>query len=410
MFSEYTYNTETLREAARRRAERILKDKTVLALKHVDRFRAVRAPASVASALLISAGFLCAGLLSACSKPSEKTEDIRPVRTMVLSASNVDISAEYPGEVRPRIESRLGFQVGGKITARKVDVGAIVKRGQVLMQLDPQDLRLGQEQASASLRAAETSRDLAKADVKRYQELRVKNFVSPAVIDAKLAAFRAAQATVDAAQAGYRGQSNQTAYATLVADADGVVTAVDAEVGQVVAPATPVVRVARTGDKEIVIAVPEDKVEHLRKVEDVTVRLWAAPGVVFPGKVREVAPVADPSTRTYQFKVAMPGAGPEVKLGQTAQVLFSANTATPRITVPLSALSQERNITAVWVVENGMVKFTPVTIGGVAGNDVQLISGVQPGQTVVTAGANLLKNGQKVRTLAEAAMTPAAPK
>ncbi len=369
-------------------AERILKENIVPALK------AFRLPT-------LALGLSMAALLAACSKPADKTEDIRPVRTMVLAANSVGISAEYSGDVRPRIESRLGFQVAGKITARRVDVGAVVKRGQVLMQLDPQDLRLGQEQASANLRAAETNRNLAKAELKRYQELRVKNFVSQAVIDAKLSAFMAAQATVDAAQAGYRGQSNQTGYATLVADGDGVVTAVDAEVGQVVAPGVPVVRVARAGDKEIVIGVPEDKVEELRKVEDVSVRLWAAPGVVIPGKVREVSPVADPSTRTYQFKVAIPSAQPDVKLGQTAQVLFSSTSATPRIAVPLSALNQERNITSVWVVESGVVKLVPVTIGGVAGNDILLTSGVKPGQTVVTAGANLLKNGQKVRLLAE---------
>ena len=373
-------------------AERILKENIVPALK------AFRLPApSLATALTIG----LAALLGACSKPADKTEDIRPVRTMVLSANSVDVSAEYSGDVRPRIESKLGFQVGGKITARKVDVGATVRRGQVLMQLDPQDLRLGQEQASASLRAAETARDFAKSEVKRYQELRVKNFVSQAVIDAKMSAFMGAQASVDAAQAGYRGQSNQTAYATLVADGDGVVTAVDAEVGQVVAPGVPVVKVARAGEKEIVIGVPEDKVEELRKVQDVSVRLWATPGVVIPGKVREVSPVADPGTRTYQFKVAIPTAQPDVKLGQTAQVLFSSTTATPRIAVPLSALNQERNITSVWVVENNIVKLVPVTIGGVAGNDVLLTAGVKPGQTVVTAGANLLKNGQKVRLLAE---------
>lgn len=366
-------------------AERILKENIVPALK------AFRLPLAIT----------VLALLGACSKPADKTEDIRPVRTMVLSANSVDVSAEYSGDVRPRIESKLGFQVGGKITARKVDVGATVKRGQVLMQLDPQDLRLGQEQASANLRAAETSRNLAKAELKRYQELRVKNFVSQAVIDAKMSAFMGAQASVDAAQAGYRGQSNQAAYATLVADGDGVVTAVDAEVGQVVAPGVPVVKVARAGEKEIVIGVPEDKVEELRKVQDVSVRLWATPGVVIPGKVREVSPVADPATRTYQFKVAIPTAQPDVKLGQTAQVLFSSTTATPRIAVPLSALNQERNITSVWVVENNIVKLVPVTIGGVAGNDVLLTAGVKPGQTVVTAGANLLKNGQKVRLLAE---------
>jgi RND family efflux transporter MFP subunit len=308
------------------------------------------------------------------------------------------------------VESKLGFQVGGKITARKVDAGAMVKKGQVLLQLDPQDLRLGQQQAQANMRAAETNRDLAKAEAKRYQELRVKNFVSQAVIDAKMATFMAAQATVDAAQAAYRGQSNQAGYATLVADGDGVVTMVDAEVGQVVAPGVPLVKVARSGEKEIVIGVPEDKVEQLRKVEDVSVRLWAAPGVVIPGKVREVSPMADAATRTYQFKVAMPTAQADVKLGQTATVLFSANSATPRITVPLSALNQERGVTSVWVVQQGAVKLVPVTVGGVAGNDVQLVAGVQPGQTVVTAGANLLKNGQKVRLLAQEASVAGAPK
>ena len=181
----------------------------------------------------------------------------------MLSASNVDVNAEFSGEVRPRFESRLGFRVGGKITARKVDVGSTVKRGQVLMQLDPQDLQLSQAQALANLRAAETNRDLASAEMKRYQELRVKNFVSQAVIDAKVSAYKAAQASVDAAQAGYRGQSNQAGYATLVSDVDGVVTAVDAEVGQVVAAGTPVVRVARLDEKEIVIGMPEDKVDDL---------------------------------------------------------------------------------------------------------------------------------------------------
>ncbi|WP_426112619.1 efflux RND transporter periplasmic adaptor subunit [Massilia sp. PWRC2] len=371
--------------------------------------KAIRSTPPTLTALLAA---VCSGsiaaLLCACSKPAEQAEEIRPVRTMVLSASNVDISAEYAGEVRPRIESKLGFQVGGKITSRKVDVGAVVQRGQVLMQLDPQDLRLGQAQAQASLRAAETNRDLAKAEAKRYQELRVQNFVSQAVIDAKMAAFMAAQANVDAAQAAYRGQANQAAYATLVADGDGVVTAVDAEVGQVVAAGSPVVRVARSGEKEVVIGVPEDKVEQLRQVEDVSVRLWATPGLVIPGKVREVAPMADPATRTYQFKVAIASAAADVKLGQTAQVLFAASTATPRITVPLTALNQERNVTSVWVVEQGAVRLVPVVIGGVAGNDVQLIAGVKPGQTVVTAGANLLKNGQKVRLLAET-VAPAAP-
>jgi multidrug efflux system membrane fusion protein len=367
---------------------RIVKENTLFALKKLHLSRPL---ASAVPVLL---------LLAACSKPAEKVEDVRPVRVLVLNPSNVDVDAEFSGEVRARVESRLGFRVGGKITARSVDVGSLVRRGQVLMQLDPQDLRLNESSAKANLRAAETTRDLAKAELKRYQELRVKNFVSQAVLDAKFSGWTAAQANVDAAQAAFFGSANQAGYATLVADVDGVVTAVDAEVGQVVSPGSPVVRVAKNGDKEIVIGLPEDKVETMRKVEDVTVKLWANPNVTFAGKIREISPVADPATRTYAVKVAVPDTPPEVKLGMTAIVQFSSKTAVPLIHVPLTALFQDKGVSAVWVVENGAVRLAPVQLGGTAGNEILLTGGVKPGQSVVTAGANLLKPGQKVSILA----------
>ena len=344
----------------------------------------------------------CALLLAACSKEAPKTEDVRPVRAMVLQTSDIDVNAEFSGEVRARVESRLGFRVGGKIVSRKVDVGSEVKRGQVLMELDPQDLRLSQTQAMAALRAAETTRDLANAELKRYQELREKNFVSQAILDARLSAAKSAQAQVDSAQAAYRGMSNQAAYASLVSDIDGVVTAVDAEVGQVVAPGTPVVRVAKTDEKEIVFGVPEDKVDTLRAITDVHVRLWASPDKSVPGKIREISPVADPFTRTYAFRVSIPSSLQEAKLGMTALVAFASRTPEPQIKVPLTALFHEKSNTSVWVVENGAVRLVPVTVSGVSGNELVLGSGVKPGQTVVTAGVNLLKPGQKVTILGAA--------
>jgi RND family efflux transporter MFP subunit len=344
---------------------------------------------------------ILAATLAACSKPAEKVEDIRPVRAIKLASSDIDVNAEFSGEVRPRVESRLGFRVGGKIVSRKVDVGTLVKHGQVLMQLDPQDLQLSQAQALAGLRAAETNRDLAKAELQRYQELRSKSFVSQAVLDAKESTYKAAQANVDASRAAYRGQSNQAGYAQLVSDVDGVVTAVDAEVGQVVAAGTPVVRVAKSGEKEIVIGLPEDKVETLRRIQDVQVRLWADPKNVVAGKIREISPVADPSTRTYTVKVAIPDSLAEAKLGMTAVVQFASKSATPQIKVPLTALFYEKSATSVWVVEGGAVKLVPVTIAGAAGNDIVLSSGVKAGQTVVTAGVNLLKPGQKVKILGD---------
>jgi len=340
-------------------------------------------------------------LLGGCAKAPEKTEEVRPVRVMTLSASDVALDAEFPGEVRARVESHLGFRVGGKIVARKVDVGNLVKRGQVLMQLDPQDLQLAQAQAVAGLRASESNRDLAKSELKRYQDLRDKNFVSQAVLDGKETAFRAAQATYEQAAAQNKAQSNQTAYTTLVADADGVVTGVDAEVGQVVAAGNPVVRVAQLGEKEIVIGIPEDKVDTIRRVSDVKVRVWAQPNDLITGKIREISPIADPVTRTFTMKVSMPDAPADVRLGMTAYVRFAAKTAVPQIRVPMTALFQDKNGSAVWVVENNATRLVPVQIGGSTGNDITLIGGVASGQTIVTAGVNSLKPGQKVSILGE---------
>ncbi|MES2102921.1 MAG: efflux RND transporter periplasmic adaptor subunit [Pseudomonadota bacterium] len=345
-------------------------------------------------------------ILSACSKPAEKIEEVRPVRAIKLAAADVDVATEYSGEVRARVESRLGFRVGGKIVARKVDVGALVKRGQVLMQLDPQDLALAQAQAKAGLYAAESNRDLAKAELQRYQDLRAKNFVAATVLDSKQTAFKSAQASYEQAVAAYKNQSNQSGYATLTSDVDGVVTGIDAEAGQVVAAGTPVVRVAQSGDMDVVVGIPEDQVNTIRQIGDISVRLWANPKQTVPAKLRELSPIADSVTRTYTAKVAIPSATPDVKLGMTAYVTFGTKNPNPMIKLPLTALFQEKNTTSVWIVENGAVKLVPVQVAGSSGDDLLIARGVTPGQTVVTAGVNLLKPGQRVTILGETTAAP----
>jgi multidrug efflux system membrane fusion protein len=338
-------------------------------------------------------------LLVACSKKVEKTEDIRPVRTIKASLAGSEISTEFSGEVRARVESRLGFRVPGKIVARHVELGSLVKRGQVLMQLDPQDLLLGQAQAKAGLSAAESNRDLAKAELKRYQDLREKNFVAQAVLDAKETSYKAAQASYEQAKAGFSNQSNQAGYANLMADVDGVVTAIEAEVGQVVSAGTSVVRVAKVGDMDVIVGVPEDKINSIRQMTDVTVKLWANSGEIYPAKLRELSPIADPVTRTFVAKIALPDTAKEVRLGMTASVSFGMKSPVSMIPLPLTALLQEKNISSVWVVESGMVRLVPVQIASTSGEDILISGGIQPGQTIVTAGVNLLKAGQKVRML-----------
>ncbi len=361
-----------------------------------------QSPASRSANLAKTATFVAVGLmisLTACKKPPEKTDDVRPVRTVTAALESAEFQTEFPGEIRARIESRLGFRVPGKIIARKVDVGTVVKKGQILMQLDPQDLLLGQAQAKAALMAAESNRDLAKAEYKRYQELREKNFVAQAVLDAKETAYKAALASYEQAKAGLSNQSNQTSYSSLVSDVDGVVTGIDAEIGQVVAAGTPVVRVAKTGDMDMVVGIPEDRINSVRQMKDLTVRLWANKDEVIVAKLRELSPIADPVTRTFTAKLALPANLKDVKLGMTATASFGMKNTHAMIKLPLTALFQEKNNSSVWVVENDAVRLTPVTVASTVGEDVLIATGVTPGQKIVTAGVNLLKPGQKVSIL-----------
>ncbi|WP_199033223.1 efflux RND transporter periplasmic adaptor subunit [Ralstonia sp. ASV6] len=362
------------------------------------------------SSLAVSAALLTgAALLAGCGKEQPKTPEVRPVRTMTVTSEQGAGTAEFSGDVRPRIESRLGFRVPGKIVARLVDVGATVKKGQVLARLDPADLALAQQSAQAQLSAAKTDRDLAAADLKRFSELFAKGFISAAEQQRHQANFDGAQARYDQAAAGYRNQSNQAAYATLEADADGVVTGVDAEVGQVVSAGQPVVRVAQTAEKEVVVGIPEDQVDTLRKSPDVSVKLWADQSRSIPGKVREIAPAADPLTRTYTVKISIPNPPPDLKLGMTAVARFvrpsgGADSGGMGVRVPISALLQEQGKNVVWLYDaaSQTVKPVPVTVGEPRDNVLLVTSGLAPGQTIVTAGVHLLKAGQKVMPMAPA--------
>lgn len=340
-------------------------------------------------------------LLAACSEKPPVVEDIRPVRAIQIAAAGAETVLELAGEIQPRYESRLGFRVSGKVIARQVEIGSVVKRGQVLMQIDPRDLQLSQSQANASVNAAASNLSLAKAEYERYRELRQKNFVSQAVLDAKEASYKSALATHEQSNAALNIATNQNSYANLIADADGVVTALQAEAGQVVAAGTPVVQLARTGEKEARISIPEDQVELVRQVKEMKVRIWANQSLVLRGQLRELSPVADPATRTYTAKISIPNAPPEVRLGMTATVSFITKADKNLIRLPLTALFNDKNQTSIWVIENGVVRSVPVQVGGVMGNEVVIASGVNAGQMIVTAGVNTLRSGQKVKVLGQ---------
>jgi RND family efflux transporter MFP subunit len=352
---------------------------------------------------------VAATALAACGKQPEPQEEIRPVRTMVISTTATTLSNTYAGEVRARYESALGFRVAGKMVARKVDVGTAVKAGQVLAQLDPKDLQLSANSAAAQVAAAQAQANVAKLDFDRVQNLHTKGFASQAELDRNSTQYQASKAQLDAVIAQSRQVANQTGYATLVADSNGVVTAILAEAGQVVAAGQPVVRIARDGEVEILASVPEDRIATVKEGQAVTISLWTVAGKSFAGKVREVGSAADAYTRTYTVRVSIPTPPPEMKLGMTASITIPL-AAPSLVHVPSSAMVPREGKAGVWVLDEKamMVHFRPAKFVGVEANDVLIGEGLSAGDVIVTAGAALLQEGQKVRHMVQATPTASA--
>jgi RND family efflux transporter MFP subunit len=347
---------------------------------------------------LWSAALLPVALLIGCSRAEPPAEPVRAVKVITVGASGMQSGYEFAGEVRARVESRLGFRVAGKITHRQAEVGQHVRAGTLLAQLDPQDYRLATDAARAQVAAASTNRDLAAADYKRYVTLREQNFISGAELERRETALKAAQAQLEQAQAQLAAQGNQARYTDLVADVSGVVTAVEAEPGQVVTAGTPVVRIAADGPRDVVFAVPEDKVVALQPGTQIAVRQWAS-NVALGGRIREVAASADPVTRTYPVKVSLEGAT-QPPLGATVTVLpqVLSHVGAQVIKIPTSALRQEGQGSAVWVLDRSTmtVKLQPVQVATADGNDAVIAAGLQPGMQIVSAGVHVLSPGQKV--------------
>ncbi len=361
-----------------------------------------------------------AALVAACAEKPSAAPDVRPVRVTRAMAADAQGVTTYAGEIKARYETDMSFRVSGKILARLVDAGATVKKGQALARLDAQDANLNAAAARANLAAADSELEFAKAELARYDDLLAKKFVSQGVYDQKLNAHKAAVAKRDSAAAQSSVSGNQAGYSTLTADADGVVTAVTAEPGQVVAAGQAVVRIARLGDKDAVINVAENQLAAVKANPRAGIVLWSNPDKRYAGTVREIAAAADPVTRTYTVKVKIDDADEALRWGMSATVGFvqaaadagagsakapAASSSSRAIVLPMTALTQTDDKTgakpAVWVVgADGKVKLVPVTVGIYTEQGVVIQSGLAGGETVVIAGVHKLQAGQQVKPLA----------
>jgi hypothetical protein len=348
---------------------------------------------------MVSLAVICALLgLSACSPKQNTPEPIRAVKLMTVGASDLNVQGEYAAEVRARLETRLGFRVGGKILMRQVEVGQRVQAGQVLAQVDSQDFALAAQAAQAQVVGARSQRDLAAADFKRYEALLAQNFISAAELERRSAVLKAAQATLDQAMAQAQTQSNQATYTQLTAPTAGVITGVEAEPGQVVAAGQPVVRLAQEGPRDAVFAVPEHVVGRLKLGQKMSASVGNTNQVV-QGQVREIGASADPVTRTFTVKLGLVKAE-SLPLGITLNVHAPqlAGSQSDVIKVPTNAIRQEGAQTAVWVFDpqTSTVASQAVQVATADGNEVVIAAGLMPGLQIVSTGVHVLSPGQKV--------------
>jgi RND family efflux transporter MFP subunit len=338
---------------------------------------------------------------------------VRPALAYKIPATSGAESEVFAGDIRARIEADHAFRVGGKISQRLVDAGAVVKKGQVLARIDPQDVRYAADAGKAQVAAQKTEADFADAELKRFQDLFSKGFVSQSALDQKINVANAAKARLDAARAQSSMSLNQEGYATLHAETSGVVTQVMAEAGQVVAAGQSVMKIANPQEKELAISVPESKLGDFKGKDatprELRVALWSSPETYYKARVREIGGAADPITRTYAVRISLLELDDSIQLGMSAYAVFAGANAAGTLAVPLSALYVRDKTTGVWqIAADGKVALKAVTI--IQYRETSAIikannGSVKPGDTIVAAGVHKLREGEVVKPIIDAIVT-----
>src|SRR5260370_7497693 len=343
---------------------------------------------------------LMAIALTGCNElAAEKAAPSRPVLVSTVHYEAESPSRSFVGTIRPRIEADMGFRVPGKVAKRLVEVGQTVDLGQPLATLDEVDLKLQAEQADAELHAASGGLAQAAGAETRAKDLRVKGWTTDAQLDQAKAAGDEARARLNRAERSVDLTKNSLSYATLVADTRGVVTATLIDAGQVVASGQTAVRVARFAEKEAVVAIPETLVGRAKDGTS-SVTLWSEPNKKYAAKLREIAPAADPATRTYLAKFSLPDAGDTVSLGMTATLTLADPATTPAARLPLSALFNQGGDPSLYIVDDqGEVTLKPLNVKSYENNCVVISGGVDEGAKVVALGVQKLDPAQKVRVV-----------
>jgi RND family efflux transporter MFP subunit len=337
---------------------------------------------------------------AAVSDPRQEPPIVRLATPSPVTGSE----RSFTGIIGARVESNLGFRVPGKIVERLVDAGQEVKAGQPLMRIDDTDLRLALAAKRNAVAAARATVVQTEPDERRYASLLSGGWVPRQRYEQAKAALDTAEAQLAAAEADARVAENEAAYAVLVADADGTVVETLGEPGQVVPAGQPVVRIAKAGPREAVVALPETIRPAIGSAAEASV--YGGDGRRYTARLRQLANSADAQTRTYEARYVLDGEAAAAPLGATVTIRLASQASEPEVQVPLGAVLDDGEKTGVWVLDSATstVKFQPVRLVRVT-SETAVVSGLKSHDPIVSLGAHLLQEGARVRTASESGST-----
>lgn len=354
---------------------------------------------SVPLAIAVIAALALAG----CKKEEEAAAPPRPVLSLVVTPTALP-GTRFAGTVQAKVQAALGSRVAGRLVSRSVNVGDLVKKGDVLAVLDATAYELAVRSARAELSSAEATLASAIATEERQKTLLQSNAAAKAAVESAEQSREAADAGLVRARTALVKAEEQLSYTSIQAEFDGVVVATGAEVGQTVSPGEAIVTIARPDERDAVVDIPETA-ETIAVGSRFTVSLQINPAITVRGAVREVAPSADAVTRTRRVKIALEDPPNTVRLGTTITAELEGPDLTA-IMVPQTAVLEKDGRPHVWLVDagEGVVRLAAIETGAAAGNYVPVTKGLQDGDRVVTAGVHSLEEGQQVKIEDEASL------
>jgi multidrug efflux system membrane fusion protein len=336
-------------------------------------------------------------VLTGCGSEKAVSTQAPLVKTIVAGGETAAEKTTFSGTVHGYYESPLGFQVGGRIVERYVSAGDRVSQGQALFKVDSKDAEEAAAQAESQVVAAQAEYNLARSTLARYESLHEAEAISDLAMDQTRNQYELAEAQLNQAKAASARAQNNLGFTLLTADRDGVIGSTMYEVGQVVSEGTPVVQIVDDSRLDVYVSLTEKQKGQYAPGMPCQVTFWAIPGLTVNGVVREIAASPNTSTGTYDAKITLDGRPDKVAVGMTAEVKFETDGPADAITVPLTALATQSSDPSLWIVKDGKAHLVHVKTGQYGKDTVQILSGIQKGDRVVTAGSRRLSEGEEVR-------------